>query len=301
MRERKPSGLKRTYIIKGLLFLLPAILFYLFFAVIPFVDNFVLSFQNWGGFNARTFAGLTNYVTAFTDDPWFLYAIRNSAYIGAVSSFFSVIVGVLLAWLLLYTSRGVGGVYRTILFSPSMIPAVITALVFAFVYEPEMGILNSLLEFLHLEGLQRAWLTNRSTALNSITFVLLWKQIGLTMVLCFAGMQAIPPSLLESAYIEGANDFQIFRKIILPLTMTFIQLSAVFALMSGLKVYDTVLALTNGGPGNYSTVMTMWILEKTFYHNRYGYGAALSMIFVAVILVAFTIVKQVVRGKSYEL
>jgi len=275
----------------GLLFLLPAVLIYLVFAVIPFFDSFILSFQEWSGFGPRSFLGFDNYVSAFKDKT-FLLAIRNSVYLGVVSAFFSVIIGVLMAWLLLYVGKRWGSFFRTILFSPSMIPAVITALIFAFVYEPEIGILNSILGNLGLEGLQRAWLTNKGTALNCILFVSAWKQVGLTMVLCFAGMQGIDNSLIESARLDGATDFQVFRKIILPLIMAFVQLSAIFAVMSGLKIYDSVVALTNGGPAKSTTVMPLWILQNSFSFNNYGYGSAMSMIFVVIVLIGMIVVKK---------
>lgn len=300
MLKNKQNRLNRSYLIKGFLFLSPAIIVYLIFAVIPVFDNLILSFHEWNGFSARSFTGINNYLNAFKDKT-FLITIKNSVYIGFVSSFFSVIVGVLLAWLLLYVSKKSGALYRTIIFSPSMIPAVITALVFSFVYEPETGILNKLLEFMHLGSLKTAWLTNRATVINCITFVSCWKQIGLTMVLCFAGMQAISPSLIESAYIDGASDFKIFRKIFLPLIMPFVQLSAIFALNAGLRIYDTVLALTEGRPGVFSMVMPMWIVQQTFIHNHYGYGAAMSVIFVLVVLSGVVLVKILVKGTSYEL
>lgn len=300
MLKNKRYGLNRTYIIKGFLFLLPAVLVYLFFAVIPFFDSVILSFQKWNGFNRRTFAGLENYLKVFKDST-FIVSMRNSVYIGFVSSFFSVSIGIILAWLLMFTPRRIGSFYRTVLFSPSMIPPIITALVFSFVYEPEFGILNNFLGFIGLDGLKTAWLTNKATVLNSITFVSLWKQIGLTMVICFAGMQAIPLSLIESAYMEGANDLLIFRKIILQLIKPFIQLSAVFALMHGLKIYDTVLALTDGGPGRFSFVMPMWIIKTTFTHNNYGLGAAMSIIFVLIVLCGLLIVRTLIKGTSYEL
>lgn len=297
----KPThALKRSYMVKGFLFLLPATLVYLYFAVIPFIDNMILSFQSWNGFSDRLFIGLENYVNAFRDAN-FILAIKNSVYLGVVSSIISVVIGVLLAWLLLFVGKRSGGLFRTILFSPSMIPAVITALIFSFVYEPEIGILNQLLKVLNLGNLQTAWLTNRSTVLNSILFVSAWKQVGLTMVLCFAGMQAISPSLLESARLEGAGDWAILRKIILPLIMSFVQLSAIFALMSGLKIYDTVLALTNGGPGKFSVVMPMWIMQNAFSFNQYGYGAAMSVIFVLIVLVGMVLTKRIIKGDSYEL
>ena len=201
---------------------------------------------------------------------------------------------------MLYTRNRSGGIYRTILFSPSMIPAVITALIFSFVFEPDMGILNKFLGMIGLESLQKAWLTNQSTALNSLLFVSAWKQVGLTLVLCFAGMQSVNASLIESARLDGATDFKIFRTIILPLIMPFVQLSSVYALMSGLKIFDTVVALTAGGPAKKTIVMPMWIMENSFSYNNYGYGAAMSMIFVLVVLIGMIIVKALVKGDSYE-
>ena len=297
--KRKMSNIEKKYMVAGFAFLTPAIVIYLIFAVIPFFDSFILSFQEWSGFGPRTFLGLKNYFSAFHDKT-FLLAIRNSVYLGVASAFFSVIIGVLMAWLLLYVGKKWGGFFRTILFSPSMIPAVITALIFAFVYEPEIGILNNILGTLGLENLQHAWLTNKGTALNCILFVSAWKQVGLTMVLCFAGMQGIDNSLIESARLDGATDFQIFKKIILPLIMAFVQLSTIFAVMSGLKIYDTVVALTNGGPAKSTTVMPLWILQNSFSFNNYGYGSAMSMIFVVIVLIGMVVVKKLVRGGNYE-
>lgn len=298
-QKTKCSKLDRKYMTAGFLFLLPAVVIYLIFAVIPFFSSLILSFYEWNGFSDRVFVGLSNYITA-VQDKTFLSAIKNSVYLGAISAIISVVIGVLMAWLMLYVGRRWGAFFRTILFSPSMIPAVITALIFAFVFEPEIGILNNLLGALGLESLQHAWLTNKSTALNCILFVSAWKQVGMTLVLCFAGMQGLNVSLIESARLDGAGDFHIFRKIILPLIMPFIQLSAIFALMSGLKIYDTVVALTNGGPAKATTVMPLWILQNSFSFNKYGYGAAMSMIFVLIVLIGMIVVKRIVRGDSYE-
>lgn len=294
-RSVSTTKLERKYMYAGILFLLPAVLIYLVFAVIPFMDTLVLSFQEWNGYGDRVFAGLQNYINAIGDKT-FRMAIKNSVFLGMLSAIISVLIGVLMAWLLLYVGRRWGGFFRTILFSPSMIPAVITALIFAFVFEPEIGILNNLLNAVGLGSLTHAWLTNPKTALNCILFVSVWKQIGMTMVLCFAGMQGIDTSLIESARLDGAGDFAIFRKIILPLIMSFVQLSAIFALMSGLKIYDTVVALTNGGPAKSTIVMPMWILQNSFSFNKYGYGSAMSMIFVFVVLIGMNLVKAVVRS-----
>jgi ABC-type sugar transport system permease subunit len=297
--RKSARKIKTRYMLNGLLFLAPATIIFIFFLVYPFFDSLVLSFQKWDGFSSRSFVGIKNYITAFQDNT-FLMSIKNSVYLGLFSSIASVIVGVLLAWLLLYVGKREGSLYRTILFSPSMIPPVITGLIFSFVFEPDFGILNNFLGVIGLGFLKTAWLTNQATVLNCLLFVSAWKQVGLTMVLCFAGMQSVPISVLESAKLDGAGDFKVFTKIIVPLINSFIQLSAIFALMSGLKIYDTVVALTNGGPGRYSIVMPMWILENAFTYNKFGYGASMSMIFVLVVLIGMILMKKVVKGESYE-
>ncbi len=299
MNKTPRTRLENKYMRIGFLFLMPAIIIYFIFCILPFFDGIFLSFHKWDGFGEREFIGLTNYMKALTDRT-FLLAIKNSVYLGFISSVISVITGVLLAWILLYIGRRSGAFYRTILFSPSMIPAVITGLIFCFVYEPDMGILNKVLGVIGLGDLQTAWLTNKSTVLNCILFVSAWKQVGLTMILCFAGMQSINQSVIESARVDGATDLRIFRKIILPLIMPFVQLSAVFALMSGLKIYDTVVALTNGGPGKFSIVMPMWILQNAYSFNKFGYATAMAMIFVLIVLMSMIIVKKIVKGESYE-
>lgn len=297
--SNRSANLKSKYIITGIIFLIPATTLYLVFTILPFIDSLCLSFQSWDGFSDRSFIGLHNYIKAFTDDT-FILTIKNSLYLGFVSAFFSVIIGLIMAWLMLYVGRREGNLYRTILFSPGMIPAVITSLLFTFVFNPDMGILNKLLGMIGLSSLQAAWLTDKNTVLNCIVFVASWKQFGLTMVLCFAGLQGIPDSMIESARLDGASDVSIFIKIIIPLIRPVIELSSMFALMSGLKIYDTVISLTAGGPGRMSTVIPMWIVENAFTYNDYGYASSMAMIFVVVILIGMIFIKRLFRGETYE-
>ncbi len=293
------KGLKAKYMIIGLLFLMPATILYLIFTVYPFFDSLILSMHKWSGIGERKFVGFTNFIKAFGDDI-FLLSTKNSLYIGFVSAFISVVIGIVMAWLLLYVGRKEGGVYRTVLFSPSMIPPIITALLFSFVFNPEMGILNVFFGSIGFESLQAAWLTNKKTVLNCIIFVLTWKQFGLPMVLCFAGFQGIPNSLIEAARLDGASDFGIFRRVLIPLIRPVIELSSMFALMSGLKVYDTIVAMTKGGPGRISTVIPMWIVENAFGFNKFGYASGMSILYVVLILLCILLVKRMFRGEIYE-
>ena len=296
---RKPKRLKSKYIGTGLLFMMPATALYVVFTVYPFFDSVILSVHEWNGYSDRVFAGMTNFARAFKDDV-FAVSMKNSVYIGFLSALISVLVGILMAWLLLHVGRREGGLYRTILFSPNMIPPVITALLFAFVFNPEMGILNRLLDSVGLGSLQSAWLTNRRTVILCIIFVLSWKQFGLPMVLCFAAFQGIPNSLIESARLDGASDFVVLRRILLPMIRPVLELSAMFALMAGLKIFDTVVALTGGGPARISSVTPMWIIENAFGFNRFGYASSMSMLYVAVILLSLLLVKRLFKGETYE-
>lgn len=299
MNSFKQKKMKNKYRFVGFLFLLPATLIYLVFTIFPFFDSVLLSFQEWNGFTNRSFIGAENYLRAIQDKV-FLKAVSNSVYLGFASSILSVSVGVVLAWILLYTGKKRGTIYRTILFSPSMIPPVITGLIFAFVFEPDMGVLNQILHTIGLGQFATAWLSNKATALGCILFVAAWKQVGLTMVLCFASMQGLNISVIESARVDGATEIAIFRKIIIPLIMPIIQLSAIFALTSGLKIYDTVVTLTAGGPAKSTIVMPLWILQNAYAFNKYGYAAAMSIIFVLVVLLGTIVVKKTLRGDSYE-
>lgn len=283
----------------GICFLAPAIIFYMSFMAYPLIQTFRLALTDWSGFGEYRYIGLKNYFDAF-NDPVFRTGIFNSIYFAFFSAMLSVVLGILCSWLLLYLRRKESNIVRTIFFTPNMISPTITGLIFLFVFTEDIGLLNVALRAVGFESLATAWLTNPMTVRNVIVVITAWRQFGLVMVLCFGGLQNIPDSFLEAARLDGAGEGQICRYILIPLIRPQIELSTMFTLIGGLKIYDTVVSLTAGGPARMTVVMPMWIVESAFSYSRFGYASAMCIIFVMIVFIFMRILRRVFRGESYE-
>lgn len=298
----RPGGqksLNRRYMILGFVFLAPAVIAYLIFMGYPLVRTFYVSAMEWGGFGDMKFVGLENFAQVFKDNT-FWKALGNTLYFAVFSSVFSVLLGLLLAWLNMYLTRMEGQVSRTIMFSPSMIAPTITGLLFMFIFTEDVGLLNNMLKLLGLGNLSTAWLTNSATVKPVIVIATVWRQFGLTMVLCYAGLQSVPNELIESAKLDGASNWRIFTRILVPLIMPQIELATMFTMLGGLKIYDSVVSLTGGGPARQTVVLPMWIVENAFTYSKFGYASAMSVIFILVVLIFIVMLRLVFRGESYE-
>jgi len=299
VKVKRAKSVRRSYRIIGFCFLAPAIATYLLFMAYPLSQTFVLSLTNWSGFGAAQNIGFANYAT-LAGDATFWASLKNTLYFAFFSSLFSVTIGLLMAWLNLYLRRMEGQVFRTVLFSPSIIAPTITGLLFMFIFTEEIGLLNNILRALHLNELTTAWLSNLKTVKPVIVIATVWRQFGLCLVLCFAGLQGIPNSMIESARLEGAGDFRIFSRILVPLIKPQIELSAMFTMLGGLRIYDSVVALTGGGPARQTVVLPMWIVENAFTYSKYGYASALCVAFVIVVLIFIILLRFLFRGETYE-
>lgn len=266
----------------------------------PLMQTVYTSLTSWGGFGAKKYIGFANYTKAFKDTVM-QKAMYNTCFLAVVSSLFSVVIGILLAWVNMSFRRRAGQVTRTILFAPNMISPTIAGLMFLFVFTEDLGLLNNLLNLIGLGSLRTAWLSNLNTVLWVIVVVTVWRQIGLPLVLCYAGFQSIPDSLIESARLDGASDGQVFMKVLLPLIQPQIQMSVLFTLLGSLKIYDSVVSLTGGGPARQTIVMPMWIVENAFTYSKFGYASSMAVIFVLVVFVFMFIIKRIFRGVAYEL
>jgi len=283
----------------GLCFLAPAIAAYFLFMAYPLYRTFALSLTNWSGFGPMRNIGLANFKTLMSDAT-FMRSLRNTLYFAFFSSVFSVVIGLLMAWLNLYLRRMEGQVFRTILFSPSIIAPTITGLLFMFIFTEEIGLLNNVLRLVGLSNLTTAWLTNMSTVKQVVVIATIWRQFGLCMVLCYAGLQGIPGAMIESSRLDGASDFTIFSRILVPLIKPQIELATMFTMLGGLRIYDSVVALTAGGPARQTVVLPMWIVENAFTYSKYGYASALCVIFVFIILIFIILLRLIFRGETHE-
>ena len=290
---------KSSISITGIIYLIPALIFVIGFNVIPFVWNTILSFQSWNGFTTAEFVGLKNFKTVIAD-PVFLRSLFNSILYAVCSSTGGVLLGLMLATFIYKLGDKEGSVFRLILYSPAMVPTAVVGLMFVFFFNPEMGLLNNFLKIIGLESLQHVWLQGKTTAMACLIFVAIWKCAGSVMMMCFASMQTLPPSLYESAKLDGASFWQQMFKITYPLIKPMILLATINTLGSQYKSYDLIQTMTQGGPGNLTSTVPILMTKTAFNFGRFGQAAAHGVIFTAVVAISIILVRYVLRSEEYE-
>ncbi|MFV0342539.1 MAG: carbohydrate ABC transporter permease [Anaerocolumna sp.] len=290
---------RRSYSKTGFAFLAPALIFVLIFNVIPFVWNFILSFQTWNGFEKAEFIGIRNYIESF-QDPLVMKSLFNSALYAFTSTIGGVIIGLIIATLIFKLGGKEGSAFRLILYSPAMLPTAVVGLMFVFFYNPNMGLLNNFLEVIGLENLTQVWLQNKSTAMVSIIFVAIWKCAGTVMMLCFAAMQSVPSTLYESSNLDGASFSKQMIHITYPLIKPMILLATINTLGTQYKSYDLIFTMTQGGPGSLTATVPIVMTKTAFNFGYFGNAASMGVIFTVVVAISIIIVRRVLKGDDYE-
>lgn len=281
------------------LFLLPAIAVMIFTVYIPFGWNGVLSFQEWNGFAEPEFIGFDNFAKIF-NDATAMRALGNSIFLAVFGTAFAVTLGITLAGLIFKVTRKEGALYRLIIFLPVMLPTAVVGLLFTFVFNHDVGLLNNFLRAIGLGQYAMAWLENSNTVMWCLVAVNVWKVAGLTMMLCYAAMQLLPESIFESSRIDGASYLRQFFSLILPLIKPTILISAVYSLVLNFKSYDLVFVMTRGGPGTVSQTVPINMMKTAFAFNEFGYSAAMGLVLCAVVILVIVIVRRILKGESYE-
>lgn len=271
-------------------FLMPALVVYLIFFILPVIAGIGFSFTNWNSMKADiSFVGLRNYIEIFNPRNSYLLAIKNTFIFTIFATIGKIGLGLLLA---LFFNRKfpTQPILRGIYFMPFAISSLIIGIVFTSVLAPD-GVLNAILSAIGLESITRGWLTNKSTALSSVICVEIWKSIGLNMVIFLAGLQMIDRDYYEAAALDGAGKIALFRYITMPFLLPSITINLILNTIHGLKVFDIVMALTNGGPGNATQVINTFVF-KTYGMGAYGLSNALStFIFIVTTLIALAALK----------
>lgn len=279
-------------------FIAIALIFYVAFAVVPSLMGIYLSFTDWNSYaKAINFIGLDNYRTIFSSDENYMHGIRNTAVFTVATIVLKTIIGLLLA---LMVNRGIRlkSFHRVVLFMPSVIPMLVVGIIFKSIYEPQHGLINETLRAIGLSSWTQHWLSDVRWAFKSVIAVDVWKGAGYIMVILLAGLQAISSSYYEAADIDGAGFWKKLRYITLPLLMPSLTVTTVLNLLYGLKIFDTVYVLTNGGPG-YATDVVYTQVFSQFSLGSYGVGTALiTVLFVIMTLMGFFAVKLMSREEQ---
>ncbi|AHZ17252.1 carbohydrate ABC transporter permease [Bacillus velezensis] len=277
------------------LFLAPALIF-LLFVYIPIIENVFFSLFEWSSFQPeKTFIGLKNYIDLF-HDPVFFTALRNNVLYAVISLICQVGGGLILAAVLEdKLLRKWSPFFRTVFFLPVVISMTVIALLFDFIYNPEIGLLNQLLEAVGLDELTRAWLGDENTAMLSVIFVSQWQSVGYIAMLYIVSIQSIPAELYESAQLDGAGKIQQFFHITVPQTKEMSFVAVVMTLTGAFTVFNEPYILTGGGPGNASEVLSTFLYKSAFTKDMMGYASA-----IATVVLLLTLALSLIQMKFFK-
>ena len=256
----------------------------------PILATFGLSLTNWDGFSTPSFVGLDNFARAFQDKIYMDSYWHAGVYIAA-TFVLEVVVGLLLAGLV--SAKRNTTFYRVAFFTPVMLPLVVISVLWSFILNPDLGILNRFLGDIGLESWQKIWLGEQATALLSLSVISGWIFAGFYMAIFYAGFQRIPTTIIESARLDGATEWQLLRQIKIPMVKNLTEVAVLLCFTGGIQVFDLVYVLTNGGPYDTTQVPTTYLVRVVFRDQQMGYGSALAVILTMVVVLVGLIYTKV--------
>lgn len=258
-------------------FLLPLLFLFSFFFIYPIARTIHFSFTDWiGGMPIKSFIGLTNYKKLFSDSN-FLNAIKNTLIWAVLYTTISVGIGLLLATLISRISRG-AILFKAIFYYPMVLSFVVIGVLWSWMYDSQMSLINVFLRYIGLDSLTRSWLGDTNTALGAVIVAASWCQIPFCMVIFLAGFTTIPSELTDAASVDGANFFQSFVHVILPMLRTVSAVAVSLTIMRSFKVFDLVYVMTKGGPFRSSEVIAHYMYFQAFKHYNFAYGCTMSIL-----------------------
>lgn len=268
----------------GLLFVLPALVGTFIFIIIPIICSFALSFTEWDLLNDITFVGLDNYKSVLSE-PEFLQILINTFVYAISTTLFAVIIPLIIASILNAKIRGAEA-FKTIYFLPFITPAVVIAIVWAWIFDPNIGLVNNLL------NTHYSWLYSTKLAMPILIFISVWKLIGYNVVLFLTGFSTINQDVYEAAKIDGANNKQTFLKITVPLLKPTIYFVTTVTAISSFQIFDLIYVMTQGGPAGSTDVIVYSIYKYAFEYFDIGKSCALAYILFVIIQVLALIQKK---------
>lgn len=268
------------------LMILPALILFIVFFLIPILQGLVLSFTNWDGFSEIKYVGLENFKTFFSDERA-INAVINTLIFGVSGTVLFNIFGLLYA-LLLDTNLKINGVVRTLVYIPNIISPLIMGYIWMLILSSENGVLLATSEALNLPWLFHDWLAEPKSAIVVIILINLWQGIGGNMMIYLAGLQNISAEVHEAAIIDGSNYLQELLYIKIPLLGPSIRINLVTNIIGCMSIFDIIMSLTGGGPGFYTESLSLFIYKQSTSGNA-GYSAAVAIILFLIILVPVTI------------
>lgn len=298
-QRTQPKNWVRRGTFWGWLFVLPALVMYVVFVIVPFLLSVVYSFHRWNGVGPMTWVGLKNYLTVF-EVPDLLGTIVNAIWLIGWFSFIPVGLGLIVASILHRVGTGrFGDVARTVLFLPQVIPLVAAGIIWGWLLA-RSGLVNQLLELIGLGEYTRAWLGDFDWALPAVGIIGIWVLLGFCTVLLSTGISKIDPSLYESARIDGASWLREFTGITVPLLRYEIGVSLTVTMILALATFDIVYITTAGGPGNSTSVPGIQIYILAFTQRNIGLASALAVMLMLLVVIIILPIQRLSRDPDHE-
>jgi len=287
---------KKRYI-AGLL--LPTLVVYTLYIIAPIFIALYYSFTRYSGIGTAKFVGLTNYQRLFSDTTFWI-SVRNTVIILFVD-FLLLLVAAFLVAMLLNNSLKYNGLCKALIFSPAIIAPIIVGIIWVYILDPEVGVLNGILDAIGLSGMKQQWIGGKTLSPYSIAVIYFWQQLGYIVTIYIAGLKMLPEEVLEAARVDGASPVQKVLYIIIPMIRTTISTVAVLIITGVFKIFEIVQQTTGGGPNHMSETLVTYSYSTTFTNGEYGYGMSLATItFVFSIIIVGLYQVAARRGEEKE-
>ncbi|HEY5583147.1 MAG TPA: sugar ABC transporter permease [Ruminiclostridium sp.] len=280
------------------LFVLPTLILFVAIIIAPIFLSGYYSLLKWDGIGKGVFIGIKNYRDLFINNSdGFGKSVGNSIILALLSIFIQLPVALILALVLARGMKG-EGFYRTVYFIPVIMSTVVIGQLWLKIYNPDYGLLNSLLKGIGLKSLASDWLGDTNKALISVFIPIIWQYTGYHMLLMYASAKSVSEEIYEAARIDGASSFTTAVRITIPMIMPMIEVCITFAVIGSLKIFDLVWILTRGGPLHATEVPSTLMYNTIFNQYQYGYGSSISIFIIAECLIFTLILQRVFKSKS---
>ncbi|MBW8351365.1 sugar ABC transporter permease [Bacillus sp. IITD106] len=279
-----------------LIALIPSLLIYTTFVILPIFWSAYYGFFEWRGMGSAKYLGLANYIEV-VQDPIFWKALKNNFIIIAASVFGQVPIALVLA-LILYKNSFVHRFVRSAVFMPMVLSTVVVGLIWGYMYHPQFGVVNFVLEKIGLESWTRAWLSDPKVNMYAVSVPIIWNFIGPYLIIFIASLQNIPSEINDAAKLDGAVAHKKLFYVTLPMIWNTIKVVIVLCISGSLKAFDQVFVMTGGGPAQTTELLATYMYNNTFNVYRYGYGSAISTMIIIISLLLILASQAAMKRKE---
>lgn len=272
-------------------------LYFVYVMVYPLVISIYYSLTRWKGIGDPKFAGISNYTTMLKSSDFWLVT-KNTLFLCVVCTLGQVGIALLIAFLMTLRRLKWKAFHRAVIFFPVVMAPIVVGYVWRFIYNSNYGILNTFLTAIGCQNLIRFWLDDQEIVLRMVSIPVIWQYIGLYMIILMSGIAAIPQEVFECAEIDGATGFKKSIYITLPMIWDSLKVCIILCAGGTMKIYDHLVALTNGGPGRATESLAMYCYEYTFRFGNFGMGAAIAVTILVLALAISGLIQLIMGGRK---